>query len=123
MRKSVQDFQREVFEAVRGREYIDLPPTLLQRFISTIKLRFRIRKIHESFIQFYYNDDNGKTSMALVVKEKRICGHDSTPKRGWHCHLPPNGKHNHSEEGRKPMTVEEFLKKVDEIVKGFLTTS
>ena len=49
--------------------------------------------------------------MALVVKEKRIYGHDYTPKRGWHRHLPPNGKHNHSEEGRKPMTVEEFLKK------------
>ena len=100
MRKRVRDFQQEVFDAVRGREYVSLPPILYERFISTVKLRFRIKKIHESFIQFYYNDDNGKTSMTLVVKGKRMYGHDYTSKRGWHRHPPPNGKHNYSEEGR-----------------------
>ena len=117
MRKRVVDFQQEVFEAVRGREYVSFPPILYERFISTVKLRFRIRKIRESFMQFYYNDDNGKTSMAFVVEGKRMYGHDYAPKRGWHRHLPPNGRHNYSEEGRKAMSIEGFLKKVDELVK------
>jgi hypothetical protein len=121
MKKSRQDFQREVFEAVRGRDYVDLPPIIIQSYISTVKLRFRIRKILESFIQFYYNEDNGKVSMALVVEGKRIYGHDYTPKGGWHRHVLPDGEHDHSEEGKKPVTVEEFLEKVDEVVRGFQT--
>ena len=119
MKKGTQDFQQEVFEAVRKRDYVDLPPILIQSYISTVKLRFRIRKIRESFIQFYYNEDDGKTSMALVVEGKRIYGHDYTPKGGWHRHVLPNGEHDYSEEGKRPVTVEEFLKKVDEIVRGF----
>ena len=50
MKKGVQDFQREVFEAVRGREYVDLPPVTIEMYMSTVKLRFRIREIRGSFI-------------------------------------------------------------------------
>jgi len=119
MKKSTKDFQREVFEAVRGRGYVDLPPVIIESYVFTVKLCFRIRKIRESFIQFYYNEDNGKTSMALVVEGKRMYGHDYTPKRGWHRHVLPNGEHDYSEEGKKPATVEGFQKKVDKIVRGF----
>ena len=53
-----------------------------ERGIVTIKMRFRIKEIGNSFVQFYYNEDNGKTSMAMVVKARRVYGHDYTPQRG-----------------------------------------
>jgi len=119
LKRGKQDFLREVFEAVRGRSYVDLPPLLVESFVSTVKLRFRIRQVRDGLIQFYYNEDNGKLLMALVVEGKRVYGHDYAPEKGWHRHLLPDGRHDYGEEGKKPVTVEDFLKNVDEWLENF----
>lgn len=115
MRKTIQDFQNEVFDAVRIRSYIELPPILQQRGIVTIKLQFRIKPIPSTFVQFYYNEVNGKTSLVLVTKGTRSYGHDYTPDKGWHRHVWPEGDHDYSAEGRKPVTVRDFMERIDEI--------
>ena len=119
MRKTAREFEEDVFEAVRVRTYIELPPVLRERGMATVKLRFRIRSLPDGVIQFYYNEVDGKTSLALVVKETRSYGHDYTPYRGWHRHTWPHGDHDYSEEGRKPATIQDF---VDEIIASIAET-
>lgn len=116
MIKPIAQFEQEVFDAIRIREYIELPPVMLERGISTVKLRFRIKTFPNWFIQFYYNDTNGKSSLALIIEGNRVYGHDFAADKGWHRHLWPKGQHDYSIEGIKSVTIQEFMKKVDEIL-------
>ena len=117
MTKTIGQFEKEVFDAIRTREYIELPPIIHERGIATIKLRFRIKGIRNSFMQFYYNEDNGKTSMVLVIKGCRVYGHDYTPQQGWHRHLPPKGEHDYTLAGKRLITIKRFIEEVDGIIK------
>jgi len=119
MTKTVREFEGEVFDAVRVRPYIELPPILWERGIATIKLRFRAKSVRGGFVQFYYNQVNGKTFLVLLTKGTRSYGHDYTPDKGWHRHRWPQGNHNYSEEGKKPVTVQEFMEGVDKILAAF----
>ncbi|MBU0701572.1 hypothetical protein KKE26_09840 [bacterium] len=116
MTKRTQEFEAEVFEAVRLRPYIELPPIIQNREIVTIKLRFRVRPIPDGFVQFYYNEINGRTSLALVMGNARSYGHDYVSDKGWHKHTWPQGNHDYSEEARQPITVHDFMERVDEII-------
>ncbi|MEK7274314.1 MAG: hypothetical protein AAB110_03575 [Candidatus Desantisbacteria bacterium] len=116
MTKRTQEFETEVFEAIRLRHYIELPPIIQNREIVTIKLRFRIKLIPAGFVQFYYNEINGKTSLALVAGNIRSSGHDYVPDKGWHKHIWPQGNHDYSKEARKSITVQDFMRNVDEII-------
>lgn len=116
MTKTILEFESEVFDAVRGRIYIELPPILQERGIATIKLQFRIRPFPRGFIQFYYNEVNGKTSLALVIRDTRAYGYDYIPGKGWHRHIWPQGNRDYSVEGRKPTTVYNFMERIDEIL-------
>lgn len=119
MTKTVGQFEKEVFEAIRAKKYIELPPIIHKRGIATIKLRFRIKGLRNSFVQFYYNEDNGKTSTAMVVEASRVYGHDYTPQQGWHRHLPPKGEHDYTPDGKRPITVKRFIEEVDGIIKSY----
>jgi len=116
MTKRTQEFEAEVFEAIRLKHYIELPPSIQNREIVTIKLRFRIKLISDGFVQFYYNEINGRTSLALVAGNTRLYGHDYVPDKGWHKHTCPQGNHDYSEESVKSITVHDFMKNVDEII-------
>jgi hypothetical protein len=115
--EDLDKFERDVLEAVRARKYLEVLPVIHQRGIATIKLRFRIKAIRNGFLQFYYNQDNGKASLALIITNSRVYGHDYAPYTGWHRHVPPDGEHNHSEEGKKPISVDKFMQRVDELVR------
>ncbi|MCL0048343.1 hypothetical protein M1N20_02710 [Dehalococcoidia bacterium] len=117
MKKDIDKFEGDVLKAIRARKYLEVPPVIHERGIATIKLRFRIKAIGNGFLQFYYNQDNGKASLALIIKNSRIYGHDYAPYTGWHRHVPPDGEHNHSEEARKPISVDRFMHRVDELVR------
>jgi len=116
--KSVEQFEKEVFEALRVKEYIELPPVIHERGIVTIKLRFRVRGIRHGFVQFYYNEENRKTSMAMVIGASRVYGHDYTPQQGWHRHLPPRGEHDYNQAGKRPITIKKFIEKVKSVLSG-----
>ena len=123
MTKTIEQFEKEVFDTIRANKYIELPPIIHERGIATIKLRFRIKMIRNSFIQFYYNEDNGKTSMVLVIKACRVYGHDYTPQQGWHRHLPPQGEHDYTPNGKRSITVKKFVEQVDSIIKSYVPVS
>ena len=66
--------------------------------------------------QFYYNEGNEKTSMALVIKAQRVYGHDYTPQQGWHRHLPPKGEHDYTPDGKRSVTINRFIEEVDSLI-------
>ncbi|MEK7813696.1 MAG: hypothetical protein AAB296_08040, partial [Candidatus Desantisbacteria bacterium] len=109
MTKRTQEFETEVFEAIRLRHYIELLPIIQNHEIVTIKLRFRIKPIPDGFVQFYYNEINGRTSLALVAGNTRSYGHDYVHGKGWHKHIWPQGNHDYSKEARKSITVQDFM--------------
>lgn len=108
MTKTIWEFESEIFDAVRVRPYLELPPIIQERGIATIKLRFRVRLLPGGFVQFYYNEVNGKTSLVLVTGNTRSYGHDYVPDKGWHRHMWPQGDHDYSVEGKRPMTVRDL---------------
>lgn len=117
MIKTIDQFLKEVITEMRKKSYMEVPPMLEQVGLATLKLRFRIKNVKKGFIQFYYNQDNGKISMAIVVGGKRIYGHNCIPGLGWHRHLPPDGRHDYSANARKPVSIKEFVEQMDKIVK------
>ena len=118
--RGIREFEEEVFEAIRTRKYVELPPVMWERGVATIKLRFRIRGVRGGFLQFYYNQETGKVSLAFVIGNNRVYGHDYIPAYGWHRHLFPSGNHDYSENGRRSVTVDEFMKGVDEILRDMM---
>lgn len=116
MIKPLAQFEKEVFDAVRIREYIEMPPIIREHGISTIKLRFRVKTFPNWFVQFYYNETNGKISLVLLIDGNRVYGHDFVADKGWHRHLWPQGNHDYSIESKESVTIQEFMKKIDEIL-------
>jgi hypothetical protein len=80
-----------------------------------IKLRLYITR--SLFVQINRNEAAGLTNMVLLLDSERLYGRDEY-KGKWHRHpVEHPDYHNHSTEGSKEFTLEDFLTEVDHILK------
>ena len=93
---------------------------VLNRGRSYVKFRLVITK--DLFVQVNRNELALITNLALINQSKRIYGRDEY-RTHWHRHASDNpSSHNFSEEGKKKVSLPEFLSEVDNILceKGLL---
>lgn len=80
-------------------------------------IKFRLYIKRELFLQVNRNEAAELTNMVLLNHFKRIFARDKY-KGNWHRHpISDPDEHNHSEEGSRQITLNEFLLEVDSILK------
>lgn len=88
---------------------------ILNRGKNYVKFRLVITK--DLFVQVNRNELAFITNLALIDQSKRIYGRDEY-KRRRHRHPSDNPNcHNFSEEGRKKISLQEFLSEVDDMLR------
>lgn len=81
---------------------------------NTVKVRLIIRE--NLYIDLYFNQRYGTTNYALILDDDRVYGRDCY-EGNWHLHpYDDPSKHNTSEEGKKMLSIEEFVDEVEEIL-------
>jgi len=86
----------------------------LGKTANTAKLRLRITA--ECFVQVYANLRKGLLSYTLVLHQTRIYGRDNDGV-GWHRHpYSAPESHDFSKEGTRPVSLNEFLDEVQQIL-------
>ena len=79
--------------------------------------KFRLVITKDLFVQVNRNELALITNLALINQSKRIYGRDEY-KTQWHRHPSDNPNcHNFSEEGRKKISLQEFLSEVDDMLR------
>lgn len=81
-----------------------------------IRLSFVYIVDAELFIQLYFNERSGTVGLTLIDRGRRLYGRDQYAGQ-WHRHAI-NSPHSHddSPEGRKAVSVSEFLAEVRDIL-------
>ena len=78
---------------------------------DNVIVKSRIFLIDESFVEIYYNSDNGKISFALIKDKERIFGADNLG--FWHIHPFDNPeKHIKCDEIKLEMFIEKVKDKL-----------
>ena len=78
---------------------------------DNVIVKSRIFLINNSFVEIYYNYDNGKVSFALIKNKERIFGTDNLG--FWHIHpFDDPKKHVRSNE----IKLEDFIKKIKDML-------
>lgn len=116
---SIDEVEQEVISSALGFSFVRRV-IIIDKNEDAIKLRFFINEYF--FIQVYLNIITGTRNFVLVLNNQRLYGRDCQDDK-WHRHLyeDPDG-HDFTEEGRREVTLQEFLEEVQEIIemKGLL---
>ena len=81
---------------------------------NTVKARLTIRE--NLYIDLYYNQRYGTTNYTLILENERIYGRDCYGGK-WHLHpCEEPGKHDLSENGKRCLSIEDFVNDVEEIL-------
>jgi len=112
MRK-IDEVIREIERAAARFQFIkEANPLDVTKFSAKYRLIIR----EDLYIQIYVNVRNGTHGFALVQKGARLYGRDSEDWK-WHRHPIENpNAHDFSPEGAKEVSVEDFVKEVQEIL-------
>lgn len=110
---NVAEFEREARDALvkfpflKRMEIVDIHR-------EAIKLRLYAKE--NLFVQAYFNSATGTKIFVAILSNERIFGRDCDQK-GWHRHTfeCPVG-HDFSSEGRKEVSITEFLEELQEII-------
>ncbi len=79
-------------------------------------VKYRLHIEPDLFVQLYFNDRSGTTALVLIHHQQRIYGRDCEANH-WHRHPFANPTmHDHSPEGARPVSVDEFLAEVQDIL-------
>ena len=110
---SVAQIFSALHQAARSRAYITRLD-LLTAGQSILKARLHLKS--DLFVQVYRNDEYDTTNLVLINSDQRVYGRDEVAGT-WHRHPSHNpSMHDKSEEGRRAVTLEEFLNEVEHIV-------
>jgi len=87
---------------------------VLEQTLSLVKIRLYISP--DLFVQIYRNDHYNTTSLILIHNGQHLLARDELVGR-WHrhTHFAPED-HDTSDDGRRPVTVEEFLDEVETVL-------
>lgn len=87
---------------------------LIDKHRGAIKLRLYVEE--NFYIQAYYNMITGTTNFVAIIGNQRIFGRDCD-RDGWHRHpFDDPDSHDCSSEGRKGVTLTDFLEEFQEII-------
>lgn len=110
---STDDLLTNLREVVISRSYI-VRLEIMDQSVHMLKARLFINP--DLFIQVYRNEMFDTTNYALVYNSQRIYARDQLGGK-WHRHNLSNPKlHDKSEEGRKAISLPEFLDEVEMIL-------
>ncbi|NIQ07375.1 MAG: hypothetical protein GWO20_17115 [Candidatus Korarchaeota archaeon] len=98
-------FARKLVKTVSSSDIVE---TLNVDIFEDTVVKVRVFLKDASFIEVYYNQENGKTSFSWIKEEKRVFGADNLD--FWHIH-PFQNPSGHKKSTR--ITFEEFLRKVE----------
>lgn len=110
---NVADLIRALPQELASRPYINRLDVLDQS-VSLFKARLYISP--ELFIQVYRNDRFDTTNMVLIYNGQRLYARDQLDGI-WHLHTATAPQdHDHSAEGRRPVSLSEFLDEVESVL-------
>lgn len=110
----LKDFINKVNENSLSRRFIRRVETL-NRSLHTVKMRLEIKP--NLCVDVYYNDQKNRMSFALILNEERIYARNNMGSKGWHMHpLNKPKTHDFSKDGKKKVTISEFLNEVEDIL-------
>jgi hypothetical protein len=103
----------EIETAARRFRFIQ---AVVQIDVTRFSVKYRLAVENDLYVQIYVNVRNGTTGLAFVHQGRRLYGRDSENWQ-WHRH-PVNDPQDHdfSGEGTRPVSIEEFLLEVGEIL-------
>jgi hypothetical protein len=79
-------------------------------------VKYALMLARDFYVQIYVNVRNDTMGMALIYHGQRLYGRDSIKGR-WHRHpFEAPDEHDTSPEGAQAVTLEEFLREVQEII-------
>ena len=89
---------------------------IVQVDMTRFSVKYWLTIESDLYVQIYVNVRNGTTGLALIHQGRRLYGRDSEDWQ-WHRHpVDDDGAHDFSAEGRRAVSVEEFLLEVGEIL-------
>ncbi len=106
VKRNANDFAKDIIDTSVTSKIVK---TLNIEILENIIVKARVILVNKSFIDIYYNYDNGKTSFALIKEDKRILGVDNLD--FWHVH-PFENSHEHKKSSE--ISFAEFLKMVED---------
>jgi hypothetical protein len=87
--------------------------------LTTHLVKLRMYVSTTLFVQLYRNDRFNTTNMALIHNDQRVYARDELG-GAWHRHpVAAQNEHDTSPEGRRAVTLEEFLDEVEDILAQF----
>ncbi|CUS04786.2 conserved protein of unknown function [Candidatus Promineifilum breve] len=112
---NTDDFEGEARHSAAEWAFVQLVETV-DKTDHAIKLRLHINP--ECFVQIYANVQKELYSYTLVLNRSRLYGRDCDGK-SWHRHPYDDPEsHDKSLEGRKAVTLEQFLAEVQQILQA-----
>jgi hypothetical protein len=112
---TVDEFEQGVIQTVAAWPFIR-SIAVLDKTAHAIKVRLTIDP--ECFVQIYANVQKELFSYALILSRLRIYGRDCDGGH-WHRHPYPNSEdHDFSPEGRRAVSLQEFLAEVQQILQS-----
>lgn len=110
----IEDFIAGIAEEVRSRIFVH-DTKILNKSLHIVKIRLEIKP--NLRVDIYYNDEKNTISFALILNEERIFARNNMGSKGWHMHpLNRPNVHDFSKEGKKKVTISEFLDEVEGIL-------
>ena len=87
---------------------------VLEQSLRLLKVRLLVSV--DLFVQVYRNDQFHTTNLALIHNGQRLCARDELDGH-WHRHTHASPEeHVTSSDGRKPVTLSEFLDEVEQVL-------
>lgn len=110
---TVSSLLAELDRVIKSRSYIARVEIL---DLGRMMLKARLYLDQELFVQVYRNDRFNTSNFVLIQAGQRIFARDEL--NGiWHRHpVADPDFHNASAEGRKPVTFEEFMDEVEQVI-------
>jgi len=110
---SVSQIIAELDEIVKDPAYTKIEILDLGKYFVKARI-FTVWK--DLYIQVYRNDRFKTTNFSLILENERIYGRDER-KGNWHRHSLENPQlHNESSEGKRGVTLREFLQETEEVL-------
>lgn len=109
----IDEISEEIAETAQGFEFVT-SIRLLDKTDYSVKYRLYLNEM--CYVQVYFNTRSGTVNYVFVHHFARIFARDCCDGE-WHRHPYHNPNlHNISDEGRRPVSLSEFLEEVREIL-------
>jgi len=111
----IEELEEEARESVKKFSFLKRMEVVDKHNVA-IKIRLYIEE--NFYVQAYYNTLTGTTNFVAIIGSQRILGRDCD-QESWHLHpFHKPDSHDFSSEGRKKVTLTDFLEELQEIIEN-----